>query len=261
MYRILLLFLILIPFLFVSVLFTFSNFFDGPYDPYAFFATRMVLIIIAMSFSLYMSFVFGKIIANILNKKCDPEKYLVEYEKCYKPRKGRRIYPAHCLNIFSGLIETSNYGEALNIINSISEQDFEKTPNYILYYHLNAAQSCLVDNRLEKAQFHLDEAKKILAIKRWLSRYNKRIAFVSFDYCSAELLFKHDNVEDSRELLTSLLNGKLDKLIRLHCEFLLALIDIREQKIESAKSALQRIILEGNKLYLVNQAKEELDRL
>lgn len=223
----------------------------------------ILIFVISGGFGLILNWVFAVKIVNILNEECDPEKYLFEYDKFYRPDKSNINYPLHCLNKYAGLCEAGRYDEARRIINPVSLQEIGKKVKDVLLYYINTLHLNIIDENFEEAQENLEEIQKhIDGISGQRLSEKKRTLFInSIDSSKAEMLRKQENLTGSRELLNELLQGDMSKRATLHCVFTLAQIDIAEQKYDDAKIALERIIAEGNKLYIVALAKEELEKI
>ena len=209
----------------------------------------MIAILFGFEFLLGRNFAFR--INNILTDECDPEKFLTEYDSFYNiNRSFDRI------NRYSAVINLGKYDEARQIIESAPPPETEKSKNYALLYYINAANLNIFDGKFEEAQQKLDYVKNLE-----LPPKDKSFSINAIDGNEVELLRRQGHLVESRRLLNELLQRKIPKISVLSCVFALGLISVEEQKYDEAKAAFRKVIDEGNKLYKVTLAKQELDKI
>jgi len=206
---------------------------------------------------LALSYLIAKKILKILNDKCDPKRYLTEYDSFYLIKKSdinRR--PGNILNRYAALVNLGKYDEAHLAIESIPTPEKVKGKQYALLYYINAAHQDIFDGKFEEAREKLDIAMNIEMPEKYRDIY-----LTAIKRNEATILRKQGYLTESRKLYNELLQREPNRMNIVNYIFALGLIDVKEQKYDDAKSAFEKVIAEGNKLYTVTLAKQELEKL
>jgi tetratricopeptide (TPR) repeat protein len=196
-------------------------------------------------------------VLKILVDECDPEKYLAEYDCFYKVKaETMNKSPVHYINRYAALTALGRYDEARQIIWSAPTPEIVNKPYYYFLYYINSAHLDINDGNIIMAQQKLDYVKTLKISPKYQSIVENAI-----DGNIAEILRKQGYLTESRMLLIEILQREISKINMLNCIFDLGLIDVYEQRYNEAIAAFSRVINEGNKLYLVTLARQELEKI
>lgn len=222
----------------------------------------LVIVFVPMFAVLYIfAFVLGHAfsvkLSKILIDECDPEKYLVEYDRFYKiTANSINSHPTHYVNRYSAFTSLGKYDEARQIIESVPAPNIVKNQIYDALYYVNSANLHIFSGNFEEARQKLDCVRNMKIPKK-----HQSVFMNSVDGNEAEMLRKQGRLRESRKLFNELLQRETHKKSILNCVFALGLIDIEEQKYDEAKMAFKKVMEEGNKLYIVTLAKQELEKI
>ena len=195
---------------------------------------------------------------NILQKKCDPYTYasrLLKAKGRYYNRRNKNInhQVAMEINLAAAYDWQGVFDRAIDMLNDIDIDGKPYLPGIRAIYYNNLF-SCLIDAG------RLDEAKSLFENKKYfmvapMSRNNTDSAaspFITYDYYFG-------NKEKAIGLLEDLYKRTIPLCNRLSILFLLAEDDIEQRRTDRARERLQEIIDKGNRLFLVDKAKELLE--
>jgi len=218
----------------------------------------MALLIYAalFAFIVVVGTVYSNKILKILTDECDPERYLAEHD-CFHIGSGKRKgHPIHHANRYAAFVNMGRFDEARIIMETLPSPESIKKPFYDALYYVNSAHLSIIDGNYEEARKKLAYVRNIKLPKKIQS-----ILINCADANEAEILRKQGYLTESRRIFNDVMLRETQKYHLLAIVFYLGLIDIEEQAYDEAEKAFKRVIQEGNKLYIVTLAKQELKKI
>ena len=194
---------------------------------------------------------------NVLDNELDPEKFIELTENEYDRNNNKRYRNYMKLNLSAG------YSSAGKIETALKEVDLSKKlyreRDKILYYY-NEALSLITFGKKEEATeiYNKHISEEIEKIKN-----NKKLGEI---YCGLVkvlegMLFHENDNEKMIEILNEALKKTKIKRQNLGFKYLLATYKEKIGKIEEAMELYKEVIENGNKLYIVQEAKEKLENI
>ena len=197
---------------------------------------------------------------NVLDKELDPEKFIELTENEYNKNKNKRYRNYMKLNLSAGY---SSVGKIETAYEKLKEVDLSKKlyreRDKILYYY-NEALFLITLGKKEAAteiynKYLSEEIEKI--------RNNKKLCEI---YCGLVkvlegMLFHENDNEKMIKILNEALKKTKIKRQKLGFKHLLAIYKEKTGKIEEARELYKEVIENGNKLYIVQEAKEKLENI
>ena len=197
---------------------------------------------------------------NVLDKELDPEKFIELTENEYNKNKNKKYKNYMKLNLSAGY---SSVGKIETAYEKLKEVDLSKKlyreRDKILYYY-NEALFLITLGKKEAAteiynKYLSEEIEKI--------RNNKKLCEI---YCGLVkvlegMLFHENDNEKMIEILNEALKKTKIKRQKLGFKHLLAIYKEKTGKIEEARELYKEVIENGNKLYIVQEAKEKLENI
>lgn len=201
-------------------------------------------------------------IGRILFDDCDPAPYIGVYEHIiagFKDMNQPRMLPDLQTSLSSGLAAAGRYSEAYEILKqfSISGSGRAKDISRVVY-HNNLISVCLKLGLTDEAEENLDLLIKAVAALRPRD-YNKYKRF----HLSAQygVNIARGVYDYSEKAFAELFEASKSNCERAAAKFTLARIHLHYGDTPRAKEALEYVITHGNKLYIVDEAKELISKL
>lgn len=197
---------------------------------------------------------------NVLNEELDPEKFIKLTESEYSENRNRRYRNYMRMNFCAGY---SSLGEFEKAYEYLSEIDFSKRNAFrkqdMIMYYFNKA---LLLDSLEREEEAKEVYEKNLLNEKKKFTNNKKINEINalIDSLEGFLFYKDDN-EKMIEILSKILREIKVKRYVIAMKHELAVCKEKIGEIYEAKSLYEEVAREGNKLYIVNEARKKLEIL
>ena len=196
---------------------------------------------------------------NVLDNELDPEKFIELTENEYNKNKNKKYRNYMKLNLSAG------YSSAVKIetaYEKLKEVDLSKKlyreRNKILYYYNEALILNVLGKKEEATEIYnkelSEEIEKIGKRKKDSEIYNLIKALEG-------MLFHENDNEKMIEILNEALKKTKTKRQNLGLKHLLAAYKEKAGKIEEAIELYKEVAENGNKLYIVQEAKEKLENI
>lgn len=196
---------------------------------------------------------------NILDNELDPEKFIELTENEYNKNKNKKYRNYMKLNLSAGY---SSAGKIETAYEKLKEVDLSKKlyreRNKILYYYNEALILNVLGKKEEATEIYnkelSEEIEKIGKRKKDSEIYNLIKALEG-------MLFHENDNEKMIEILNEALKKTKTKRQNLGLKHLLAAYKEKAGKIEEAIELYKEVAENGNKLYIVQEAREKLKKL
>ena len=196
---------------------------------------------------------------NILDNELDPEKFIELTENEYNKNKNKKYRNYMKLNLSAGY---SSAGKIETAYEKLKEVDLSKKlyreRNKILYYYNEALILNVLGKKEEATEIYnkelSEEIEKIEKRKKNSEIYNLVKALEGM------LFHQNDNVK-MIEILNEALKKTKTKRQKLGFKYLLATYKEKAGEIQEAMELYKEVIENGNKLYIVQEAKEKLENI
>ena len=196
---------------------------------------------------------------NVLDKELDPEKFIELTENEYNKNKNKKYRNYMKLNLSAGY---SSAGKIETAYEKLKEVDLSKKlyreRDKILYYYNEALFLITFGKKEEATEIYnkdlSEEIEKIGKRKKEREIYNLLKALEG-------MLFHENDNEKMIEILNEALKKSKTKRQNLGFKYLLATHKEKIGEIEEAMELYKEVIENGNKLYIVQEAKEKLENI
>ena len=196
---------------------------------------------------------------NVLDNELDPEKFIELTENEYNKNKNKKYRNYMKLNLSAGY---SSAGKIETAYEKLKEVDLSKKlyreRNKILYYYNEALILNVLGKKEEATEIYnkelSEEIEKIGKRKKDSEIYNLVKALEG-------VLFHENDNEKMIEILNEALKKTKTKRQNLGLKHLLAAYKEKAGKIEEAIELYKEVAENGNKLYIVQEAREKLKKL
>ena len=196
---------------------------------------------------------------NVLDNELDPEKFIELTENEYNKNKNKKYRNYMKLNLSAGY---SSAGKIETAYEKLKEVDLSKKlyreRNKILYYYNEALILNVLGKKEEATEIYnkelSEEIEKIGKRKKDSEIYNLVKALEG-------MLFHENDNEKMIEILNEALKKTKTKRQNLGLKHLLAAYKEKAGKIEEAIELYKEVAKNGNKLYIVQEAREKLKKL
>ena len=196
---------------------------------------------------------------NVLDKELNPEKFIELTENEYNKNKNKKYRNYMKLNLSAGY---SSAGKIETAYEKLKEVDLSKKlyreRNKILYYYNEALILNVLGKKEEATEIYnkelSEEIEKIGKRKKDSEIYNLVKALEG-------MLFHGNDNEKMIEILNEALKKLKTKRQNLGLKHLLAAYKEKAGKIEEAIELYKEVAENGNKLYIVQEAKEKLENI
>ena len=196
---------------------------------------------------------------NVLDNELDPEKFIELTENEYNKNKNKKYRNYMKLNLSAGY---SSAGKIETAYEKLKEVDLSKKlyreRNKILYYYNEALILNVLGKKEEATEIYnkelSEEIEKIGKRKKDSEIYNLIKSLEG-------MLFHENDNEKMIEILNEALKKTKTKRQNLGLKHLLAAYKEKAGKIEQAIELYKEVAENGNKLYIVQEAREKLKKL
>ena len=197
---------------------------------------------------------------NILDEKLDPEKFIKITQNEYEKNKNKRYRNYMKLNLCAGYSSAGKIEKACQNLKEInfSKKSLFREQDKILYYYNEAL---LLQELARKEEAIVIYKEKILQLKEKF-KTNKELEGINplIEFLNGILFYENDNTK-MIEILSESLKKLSNKRQILVIKNLLANYKVKAGETEEARKLYEEVIENGNKLYIVEEAKEKLKNL
>ena len=196
---------------------------------------------------------------NVLDKELDPEKFIELTENEYDRNKNKKYRNYMKLNLSAGY---SSAGKIETAYEKLKEVDLSRKlyreRDKILYYY-NEALFLITFGKKEKAteiyNKHISEEIENIGKRKKDSEIYNLVKVLE------GMLFHENDNEKMIEILNEALKKTKAKRQNLGFKYLLATYKEKIGEIQEAMELYKEVIENGNKLYIVQEAKEKLENI
>lgn len=197
---------------------------------------------------------------NILNEELDPEKFIEITQNEYDRNKNKRYRNYMKLNLCAGYSSLGKVEEAYQNLKDIdlSKKSLFREQDKILYYYNEALLLHGLERKEEAIVIYKEKVLKMMEkfkTKKGLDETNAMIEFLN------GILFYENDSTKMIEILSETLKKLSVKRQVLVIKHLLANYKSKAGEIEEARKLYEEVIKNGNKLYIVEEAKEKLNKM
>ena len=214
--------------------------------------TLILLLINTRSYKYWMTFM------TTLEAGCDPYPLLEETEYMISKAKKGLPYFQVTLNYSTALMATGQYKKALSVLQGL---DFTKIPtlphhNMFVYYN-NLRTACAANKQWEQMEIYQSKAEASYAcIKK--QAFKKKLSDPMSHYQISQYI-QEKKYDEAEEALSAFIPKRGREAVMT--AMTLTVIHIGRGETEQAKEQLRYIIENGNKLYVVTEARQMLETL
>ena len=197
---------------------------------------------------------------NVLDNELDPEKCIELTENEYNKNKNKKYRNYMKLNLSAGY---SSAGKIETAYEKLKEVDLSKKlyreRNKILYYYNEALILNVLGKKEEATEIYNKELSE--EIEKIGKRKKDSEIYCSLLKVLEGMLFHENDNEKMIEILNEALKKTKAKRQNLGFKYLLATYKEKIGEIEEAMELYKEVIENGNKLYIVQEAKEKLENI
>ena len=240
------------------IIFVFLLYFQ--YTVYSYILITILILIQVLRLDKKLLMYYYKKYINILDKELDPEKFIEITQNEYDRNKNKRYKNYMKLNLCAGYSSLGKVEEAYQNLKEInfSKKSLFREQDKILYYYNEALLLQELDRKEEAIVIYKE---KILQLKEKF-KTNKELEGINplIEFLNGILFYENDNIK-MIEILSESLKKLSNKRQILVIKNLLANYKVKVGEVEEAKELYEEVIENGNKLYVVEKAKEKLKKL
>ena len=196
---------------------------------------------------------------NILDNELDPEKFIELTENEYNRNKNKKYRNYMKLNLVAGY---SSSGKIETAYEKLKEVDLSKKlyreRNKILYYYNEALILNVLGKKEEATEIYNKELSEEIEN---IGKRKKDSEIYNLVKALEGMLFHGNDNEKMIEILNEALKKLKIKRQKLGFKYLLATYKEKAGKIEEAIELYKEVAENGNKLYIVQEAREKLKKL
>lgn len=197
---------------------------------------------------------------NILDEKLDPEKFIKITQNEYEKNKNKRYRNYMKLNLCGGYSSAGKVEEAYQNLKDIdlSKKSLFREQDKILYYYNEALLLHGLERKEEAIVIYKEKVLKMMEkfkTKKGIDETNAMIEFLN------GILFYENDTTKMIEILSETLKKLSVKRQVLVIKHLLANYKSKAGEMEEARKLYEEVVENGNKLYIVEEAKEKLNKL
>ena len=196
---------------------------------------------------------------NILDNELDPEKFIELTENEYNRNKNKKYRNYMKLNLVAGY---SSSGKIETAYEKLKEVDLSKKlyreRNKILYYYNEALILNVLGKKEEATEIYNKELSEEIEN---IGKRKKDSEIYNLVKALEGMLFHENDNEKMIEILNEALKKSKTKRQNLGFKYLLATHKEKIGEIEEAMELYKEVIENGNKLYIVQEAREKLKKL
>jgi hypothetical protein len=192
--------------------------------------------------------------------ECDPERYLLEYEKYRKSLLfPKRKIPMATISKALVYVDLGDFDTARNLLLGLADEE-AKMSDFVRFWYYKAWIYCYDETKETARMKVLIDQQKII-IERIKSRYQMQL-LANYQLIVARYYLRAGiYLENAETIYHQVLNGPYPKLTYVLCEFRLGEIAFLKNQYETAQERFHAVIRNGNKLYVTKKAHEFLDKI
>ena len=240
------------------IIFVFLLYFQ--YTVYSYILITILILIQVLRLDKKLLMYYYKKYINILDKELDPEKFIEITQNEYDRNKNKRYRNYMKLNLCAGYSSLGKVEEAYQNLKDIdlSKKSLFREQDKILYYYNEALLLQELDRKEEAIVIYKE---KILQLKEKF-KTNKELEGINplIEFLNGILFYENDNTK-MIEILSESLKKLSNKRQILVIKNLLANYKVKAGETEEARKLYEEVIENGNKLYIVEEAKEKLNKM
>ncbi|BBM58061.1 hypothetical protein JMUB4039_2048 [Leptotrichia trevisanii] len=240
------------------IIFVFLLYFQ--YTVYSYILITILILIQVLRLDKKLLMYYYKKYINILDKELDPEKFIEITQNEYNRNKNKRYRNYMKLNLCAGYSSLGKVEEAYQNLKDIdlSKKSLFREQDKILYYYNEALLLQELDRKEEAIVIYKE---KILQLKEKF-KTNKELEGINplIEFLNGILFYENDNTK-MIEILSELLKKLSNKRQILVIKNLLANYKVKAGETEEARKLYEEVVENGNKLYIVEEAKEKLNKM
>lgn len=240
------------------IIFVFLLYFQ--YTVYSYILITILILIQVLRLDKKLLMYYYKKYINILDKELDPEKFIEITQNEDNRNKNKRYRNYMKLNLCAGYSSLGKVEEAYQNLKDIdlSKKSLFREQDKILYYYNEALLLQELDRKEEAIVIYKE---KILQLKEKF-KTNKELEGINplIEFLNGILFYENDNTK-MIEILSELLKKLSNKRQILVIKNLLANYKVKAGETEEARKLYEEVIENGNKLYIVEEAKEKLNKM
>ena len=188
---------------------------------------------------------------------CDPYPFIKEIEAILEYDKANKVSdPVHIINYCAALHETGEYQKAVDILSTVNIDKQALLSVKEIYYH-NLASSYHELGQYEVADIFYGKALQVYHDMR--DSKLKRSLSGNIEMLKADNYFRLGEYQKALDVTNS--SQALTKVQEICRAYNSALIYLKLNDFENAKSKLLLVAENGNRLYIAEQAKKMLDEM
>lgn len=200
-------------------------------------------------------------ISDVLFKDCDPEKYNELTSILVQKTKGStRIW--RLLELSYGLLCQGKYMEARAALENIPRFEATRTGRMqsmscqllLFMIHLGLKD-------LGNAEMYLKEFKRMIFDINMVKEKQRPALIKTSELAQASLDIAKGNFENAEQIFLEETQRSISNLTKVISKYTLGEIYMHYKRFEEAREAFEYIVAHGNKLYMVEQAREKLESL
>lgn len=240
------------------IIFVFLLYFQ--YTVYSYILITILILIQVLRLDKKLLMYYYKKYINILDKELDPEKFIEITQNEYDRNKNRRYRNYMKLNLCAGYSSLGKVEEAYQNLKDIdlSKKSLFRAQDKILYYYNEVLLLHGLERKEEAIVIYQEKVLKMMEkfkTKKGLDETNAMIKFLN------GILFYENDTIKMIEILSKTLKKLSVKRQGLVIKHLLANYKSKAGEMEEARKLYEEVIENGNKLYIVEEAKEKLNKL
>ncbi|MCH5297320.1 MAG: hypothetical protein J1E85_06605 [Ruminococcus sp.] len=197
-------------------------------------------------------------ITEIMNEECDPYKYIEQILPLTQQKLNNNTKVLILIYLACGYINAGDIKQAKMVLADIAKIG---TYNKILLANISNLWITLYikENDLKNAQLALADLWNFLSLQK-SNKINYQFTRI-YNRQAAVFNMQSNKLEGVEEVFNTQLKSIESSIEKNSLYYNLALLYIKQNRIEEAMQALQFVIANGNKLHLVTLAKEKLAQL
>jgi tetratricopeptide (TPR) repeat protein len=193
----------------------------------------------------------------ILDDECDPEKFLEIVNEILAHNISKHFKVVLLINRSVALSHLGKYEESMELLKSIDIDKFPIHPLTKLLYYDNLAGAYFQAGESEKGKTLLEKTEQIL-LGAMVDRKVKESHMQRINLNKTEIMINENRLDEAAKILLDNLQTNRHKMSTVNINYTLAEIFLKQGKTADAKKHLNFVIENGNKLIMVQEAKEML---
>ena len=192
-----------------------------------------------------------------LQNQCDPYPLLHETKECLSQLKNEQLKHIILIDHCAALSYVGKYQEAYDLSKNLNIDKYSGTVPFckIVYYH-NLASFCTELNKYEEADAWQQKADQLFADIK--NTKQKKLLMRSIQMGKVDALYRKGEYDEALKLLENQISKT--KVEAVNDAMMLARLYLAKNDTEKAKTKLQYVIENGNRLYAVTEAMQRMEQ-